>query len=308
MLRLDDHWIWDSWPYTDDDGLHHLFFLKAPRSLPDPDDRHLNPAVGHATSTDYRTWTVLPDALAPAAGPAWDDLAVWTGSVVRGPSGIFHLFYTGASKGDDAKVQRIGRADSRDLIHWKRFGADALLEADPRWYEKYDGEAWGDEAWRDPWVMPDPSGDGWRMLITARANHGDPAARGVVGQAWSPDLEHWEARPPLSEPATFGQLEVLQYIELDDTPHLVFCCDTNELDSTAYPPGQRGGMWLVAGKGLDSVWDIGSARRVRHTGLYAARVVEDVDGTPRLLGFDNGSPETGFLGLILDPVDIDYDE
>src|SRR5688500_12619526 len=131
MLQLDEDWVWDSWPITDEDGLHHLFFLKAPRSLVDPELRHFSPTVGHATSTDFRTWRLLPDALAPAPGPAWDDATTWTGSVVRGPSGKFHMFYTGTSRADDVKVQRIGRADSEDLVHWHRASDGPLLEADP---------------------------------------------------------------------------------------------------------------------------------------------------------------------------------
>ena len=33
------------------------------------------------------------------------------------------------------------------------------------------GDETGD-TWRDPWVFPDPAGDGWHMLITARAAAG----------------------------------------------------------------------------------------------------------------------------------------
>ena len=211
-LRLEDDWVWDSWPFDDDQGLHHLFFLKAPRSLGDPELRHVNASVGHAVSTDYRAWEILPDVLGPASGPAWDDGAIWTGSVVQGPSGTFHFFYTACSRADNFLVQRIGRADSTDLISWTRAGEQPLLEVDARWYEIHDGENWHDQAWRDPWVFADPEGDGWHMLITARSNSGAQFSRGVVGHAWSPDLDQWEVRPPLSQPGGFGQLEVMQLV------------------------------------------------------------------------------------------------
>ena len=71
---------------------------------------------------------------------------------------------------DDTRV--MGGAPFNVAWHLCGFGADPLLEADPRWYEKYDGTAWFDEAWRDPWVFADPGGDGWHMLITARAGGG----------------------------------------------------------------------------------------------------------------------------------------
>ncbi|RMB60198.1 glycoside hydrolase family protein [Tessaracoccus antarcticus] len=302
-LVLEDKWVWDSWSIDDQQGCHHLFYLQAHRSLGDPHLRHMNPSVGHAVSDDYRTWDVLPDALAPRRTPGWDDRTTWTGSVVEGPSGRYHLFYTGTSNVEDATVQRIGRADSDDLIQWERFGDDPLLEADPRWYEKYDGTNWHDEAFRDPWVVPDPDGNGWHMLITARSREGDAFSRGVVGYAWSPDLDTWEVRPPLSRPGKFGQLEVLQYVELDGVPHLVFSCAEGELHPDLHIAGQGGGVWLVPGETLLGPWNLNRARRVDHDSLYAARVITDGDGEQRLLGFSD-EVDGEFVGELLDPVDI----
>ncbi len=301
-LRLEHQWVWDSWPFTDDLGRHHLFFLQAERALGDPEARHMSPSIGHAVSDDWRTWTVLPTALEPRHEPGWDDGTTWTGSVIQGPSGRYHLFYTGGSRAEGCLVQRIGRADSEDLVHWERFGDEPLVEADPRWYEKLGGP-WHDEAWRDPWVVADPGGHGWHMLITARSASGQPFSRGVVGHAWSKDLDRWEVRPPLSQPSKFFQAEVIQYVELDGRPHLAFCTAVGQLDPAQHPPGQRGGMWLVDGPGLLGPWDLGRARRVDHDSLYAARVIEDIDGVPKLLGFSD-LVEGAFVGEILDPVPI----
>ncbi|RTE48716.1 glycoside hydrolase family 68 protein [Actinobaculum sp. 352] len=303
-LHLRDKWVWDSWPVIDDDGARHLFYLQASRSLGDPEARHMHPSIGHAISTDWRRWRVLPDALAPAPRNSWDDATTWTGSIVRGPSGMYHLFYTGSTYSENCRVQRIGRADSTDLIHWERFGNSPLVEADRRWYEKYTpGTGWHDEAWRDPWVFEDPAGNGWHMLITARANHGELFGRGVVGHAFSTDLENWEVREPLSTPSKFGQMEVTQSILLDGEPVLVFCCLPREFNTARHPLGQRGGMWIARGESLLGPWDIDGARRVDHPSLYAARVIEDIDGIARLLGF--ADHEAGaFRGEILDPVDI----
>ncbi len=302
-LRLDDAWVWDSWPVDDPQGRHHLFYLQADRTLGDPHLRHMDPSVGHAVSDDFRTWEILPDAIAPRATPGWDDRTTWTGSVVQGPSGKYHLFYTGASDSEDALIQRIGRADSDDLIHWERFGDDPLVAADPRWYEKYDGTNWHDEAFRDPWVVPDPGGNGWHMLITARCKEGDIFSRGVVGHAWSADLDAWEVRPPLSGPGKFSQLEVLQYVEIDGVAHLAFSCDEAELNPDLHIEGQRGGTWLVPGDALLGPWNLNRARRVDHDSLYAARVIIDIDGKQRLLGFSD-MVDGEFVGEILDPVDI----
>jgi len=50
-LRLPDKWVWDFWLVQDGKD-YHAFYLQAPRSLGNPDLRHLNACVGHAASTD----------------------------------------------------------------------------------------------------------------------------------------------------------------------------------------------------------------------------------------------------------------
>jgi beta-fructofuranosidase len=93
MLRLADAWTWDFW-LADDARSYHLYFLQAPRQIGDPDKRHWNVRIGHAVSPDLADWTVVPDAIAPADGRAFDDSATWTGSVVRGRDGTWFMFYT----------------------------------------------------------------------------------------------------------------------------------------------------------------------------------------------------------------------
>ena len=301
MLHLPDHWVWDSWSVHDGTH-HHLFFLRASRALIDQHRRHQRASIGHARSLDLRTWELLPDALVTADAPAWDDQATWTGSVVRDPDGVWRMFYTGVSRVEPL-VQRVGVATSSDLVTWHR--ADGpLLSADPRWYETLD-PGWHDEAWRDPWVLADPDGDGWHMLLTARVPDGDPAGRGVVGHAWSPDLEHWEVRPPLSTPAGFGQLEVTQVAVVDGLPVLVFSCWPDHLSAERRAAWTGGGVWVVPGDGLLGPWDFTRARPFDHPSLYAARLVAD-DASPSgwsLLGFRD-TEDGAFVGEIADPLPV----
>ena len=92
--------------------------------------------------------------------------------------------------------------------------------------------SWHDEAFRDPWVFADPNGDGWHLLITARANHGPADDRGVVGHATSPDLVSWTLQPPLSEPGQgYGQLEVFETVRLEGRDYLVFNCLAGDLSA-----------------------------------------------------------------------------
>jgi beta-fructofuranosidase len=109
VIALPDKWIWDSW-YARDGDLWHGYFLQADKTLGDPDLRHFNVTQAHATSRDLKAWTHLGTCFAPAVGPAWDDYTTWTGSVVQGPDGMWHLFYTGTSHADEGMKQRIGHA------------------------------------------------------------------------------------------------------------------------------------------------------------------------------------------------------
>ena len=295
MLRLPDRWVWDSWYAEDDEGRHHAFFLQAPRALVDPELRHRRASIGHAVSADLRSWRLAADALVPAGAPSWDDLATWTGSVVRGPGGRWFLFYGGVSRAEDGRVQRIGLATSDDLFSWRRHGAEPLLEADSRWYERLHSSSWPEEAWRDPWVFPDPNGAGWHMLVTARANHGPERGRGVVGHARSPDLLRWEVRPPLTRPAGFGHLEVPQVAVVDGQPLLLFC--TNSTDRPDARPADR--VWMLPGPSPAGPWDMTLARPVR-CDLYAPRLVRDAAGAWQLIGFVD-ERDGRFAGELSDP-------
>lgn len=297
MLRLPDHWVWDSWYTRDDDGAWHAFFLRASRALLDPERRHHRATIGHAVSTDLRSWRLLPDALVAADSPSWDDLAVWTGCTLRGPDGRWYMFYTGVSRAERGLVQRIGLATSDDLTSWHRHGTRPLVEADPLWYELLDPTAWYEQAWRDPWVFPDPDGDGWHMVLTARVNAGPAAGRGVIGHATSRDLLHWSVRPPVSAPAGFGHLEVPQVAIVDGLPVLLFCTNTAR-------PEHR--IWIAPGPDVTGPWEVGAARPYAHPHLYAPRLVTDVDGGWSVIGFVD-QVDGGFAGELSDPIPVRYD-
>lgn len=305
MLKLADHWVWDSWYATDDEGRHHAFFLRASRALRDEDRRHLRATIGHAVSDDLRDWTLLPDALVFDDAPAWDDQATWTGSVVRDDAGRWRMFYTGVSRAEDGKVQRIGSAVSDDLTVWHRLPGPQV-EADPRYYEKFsDDSGWFDEACRDPWVLRDPEGEGWRMLFTSRvAGPEATRERGVVGHARSDDLEKWEVLPPLSRPDAlgFGQIEVTQLHQVDGQWLLLFCCGPKEASDARRALGETGDNYVVPVDDLLGGFDIADARPFEHDSLYAARL-HDLGGIPHIIGFRNYE-EGEFIGEITDPIPV----
>ncbi|WP_328995522.1 hypothetical protein OG394_12925 [Kribbella sp. NBC_01245] len=303
MLELPDSWVWDFW-FAQDGDQYHLFFLYASRALHDPDLRHGRAAVGHAVSDDLRHWTRLADALVHGDAGDFDETATWTGSVVRGPDERWYMFYTGGSNRSGAMIQTIGLATSDDLINWHKHSGNPLVRADPRWYEKYDGVSWFDEAWRDPWVYADPDGDGWHMLITARAGRGPTDDRGVVGHARSADLLHWDVQPPLSEPgAGFGHLEVFQVEQIDGRVVLLFNCLRPEVAAWRKGSAASGGVWSLVADSLTGPFDIAKATPLTDNSLYVGRLIRDPSGAWVLLAFHNEGA-TGFVGAISDPLPI----
>ncbi|WP_194409352.1 family 43 glycosylhydrolase [Microbacterium cremeum] len=304
MFDLPGSWVWDFW-FADDGDRYHLFFLYASRALRDPDARHHRASIGHAVSTDLVHWTQVEDALVRSDAPAFDDLATWTGSVVRHPDGTWFMFYTGASLAPSGKnVQRIGYATSSDLHVWTKAGGP-VLEARGPWYEQLSSGAWHDEAFRDPWVFPDPAGDGWHMLITARAPQGPVEGRGVVGHAWSPDLRTWTLREPLTapSPAGFGQLEVLQAEVVDGRPVLIFSCLGEHATAARREAGA--GTWAVPADGLLGPFDIEAAYPLTDESLYVGRLLRRrSDGQWLLFAFRNVGDDGAFAGGVTDPMPV----
>jgi beta-fructofuranosidase len=299
-LRFDDRWIWDFW-LARDDGEHHLFFLQAPRSLGDPEQRHWHVSVGHAVSTDLRKWRLLPDALAPAPAGAWDDYTTWTGSVLRHDR-RWWMFYTGTCRREQGKVQRVGLAISENLISWQRYGSAPLIEADPRWYEQLGSSTWPEQAWRDPWVFPDPATGTFHALLTARVADGDPATRGVIGHATSDDLVSWTVQPPVTASGVFGHLEIPQVERVGGAWRLLF----------STPPG---GGYAVEGTHLLSAGHpLGPYKWSSHQVLdadpagtrYGGRLVRDGTGW-QLLTWLNRGPDGEFVGELADPVPVRTD-
>ncbi len=308
MFALPDSWVWDFW-FADDGEQYHLFFLYASRALRDPDARHYRASIGHAVSADLEHWDRVADALVRSDAPAFDDLATWTGSVVRHPDGTWFLFYTGSTLTEAGNVQCIGYATSSDLMTWQKSAANPVLQADSRWYETLADGQWHDEAFRDPWVFPDPDGDGWHMLVTARGRTGPADDRGVVGYARSTDLRTWELRPPLSEPGQgFGQLEVMQVEVVDGRPVLLFSCLATDFSAARRATGESGGVWAVPAGSLVGPFDVADAHPVTDDALYSGRLIRRrSDDRWVLLAFHHSDEEGGFVGTLSDPVAVRWD-
>jgi beta-fructofuranosidase len=244
---------------------------------------------------------------------AWDEDAVWTGSVVR-RGGTWHMFYTGVRTEEGSIVQRVGSATSTDLTRWRKHPANPLIEADPRHYGQRDEGPFGTgRAWRDPWIFRHPRSGDFHALITARATDGPSDGRGVIGHARSRDLAEWETLPPLTEPGHFYALEVPQLVRIGGRYYILFSTWA-EAHSAARRQETRlepvgGTHYLVAD------YPLGPFRFSTHDflvgdslgSLYSGKVVEGPDGRLCYLAWRNFAPDGAFVGELADPLPITVD-
>ena len=311
-IALPDKWIWDQW-YAKDGEVFHAYFLQADKALRDPDLRHFNVSQAHATSRDLKHWTHLGTCFAPAEAPAWDDFTTWTGSVLKGDDGRWHLFYTGTTRAEQGLKQRIGHATSADMHHWKRVGSGLALDISGPDYEEYTPGHWHDRAMRDPWVMKDPDGPGWLMYFTARVPHVlEPNAGGSIGFATSPDLMTWTLQPPVYRGGTFGQMEVPQVFQWKGRWYCLFCTSHHQYSKAmvaAYPGAPVTGTHYLIGEGPRGPWRVAPGPFLdgsQPCKRYAARIVEK-DGALFLLGFLHDAADGSFVGAVSDPDPVSVD-
>lgn len=315
-IARSDKWIWDSW-YAKAGDCWHAYFLQADKAIGEPELRHWNVSQGHATSRDLVNWHHLGTCFEPAARSAWDDYTVWTGSVVRDDTGLWHLFYTGSSHSEDGLYQRIGHATADDLHSWQRVGSGLCHDLTGPNAHHYEADhaagLWHDRAMRDPWVMRDPDSNGWLLFFTARASGvAEPNAGGAIGLATSPDLENWTLQPPVFV-GGYGQLEVPQVFQASGRWYCLFCTAAEHFSkeqAEATPGGPVTGTHYLIGEGPRGPWRIApgpfldGALPCRR---YAARILETDHGL-RIIGFADRPDGKHFVGHVMDPEPVVIDD
>jgi len=299
VYQPEGHHLWDFW-FVWNRGACHLFYLQAPKSLP-PDERHWSATVGHAISHDLVRWAPQRTALEPGPPGAWDDLAIWTGHVIRHGEG-FAMLYTGINRAERGRVQRIGLATSVDLQHWAKHPDNPVLEADLRWYEAEDASPLGTRAWRDPFVFPVPHEGRYRALITARLADGPLDRRGCLALARSADLVEWTVEPPFYAPGEFFHLEIPQLITHGGRSVLIFSVENpaNEGDDAV------GTCFRVAEHVTGAYRAVGHGWLLKGPLAYGAKLVSRDDGRWQALYWRYRDASGRFRGGLADPVDVRF--
>jgi beta-fructofuranosidase len=157
-------------------------------------------------------------------------------------------------------------------------------------------------------VLRDPDGQGWHMLVTARANQGPGDDRGVIGHASSRDLRRWEVGPPLSKPGSgFGHIECPQLAAVDGRLVLVFSCLNLQFSAARRPSGATGDIFYVPTDSPTGPFDIAAARPLTNDAFYCGRLVHDRQGRPVLLAFHHFDEARQFLGGLSDPMPVRWE-
>lgn len=196
------------------DGLFHLFHL----ILPNHD------FIAHAVSDDGLTWRREKNALFVGDPGAWDDDMLWTMHVSADPerAGSWRMFYTGLSRSEYGRVQRVGMARSDDLTTWHRCNSGHYpIEIDGHHYKSRmdEGRKW--VSFRDPFFFHDP-GTGDRLLLSsARIKDGPVIRRGCVGLAREVAPDRFEFDAPLHRPGLYDDVEVPNLFRIDDIYYLM---------------------------------------------------------------------------------------
>lgn len=189
---------------------YHLFHLVLPN----------HDYIAHAISSDGMNWKRTRNALYTGEPGSWDDDMLWTMHVSRSPARrLFEMFYTGLHRAENGYIQRIGRATSRDLMHWRKDN-ELNLPLAPSGVQ-YEMTGQSDRGWisfRDPYLFRREKQD-W-LLLCARVPQGLVSRRGCVGLIRRAG-DGYHTEPPLFFPRMYDDVECPCLVAFDGSFYLI---------------------------------------------------------------------------------------
>ncbi len=250
------------------DGVYHLFHLVLPN----------HDLIAHATSEDGLTWTPVRNALFVGDPGEFDDDMLWSVHVSPDPAGGFRMLYTGLSRAEQGRVQRIGLARSPDLYRWTKVQRDGFpIELRHSSYETVPG-ARGWCSFRDPFLVD--TGERRLILTAARLANGPTLRRGCVARiAWD-GVQEPTTLPPLHHPNRYDDVELPALFRAGDRWWLV----------GSIREDRKVHLWTTPS--LDRPFEAPSDNVLLPQGNYAVRPALAMDGETRLL-WNVFAPPTG---------------
>jgi len=186
---------------------YHLFHLVLPN----------HDYIAHAVSKDCIQWKRVKNALFVGDPGEWDDDMLWTMHVTR-QDDQFVMHYTGLSQEEKGHYQRIGRAVSKDLIHWEKDNSSPF-PIDPN--DPYESKIDNIRQWvsfRDPYLYSE--NDQRFLLVCARIKSGSISRRGCVGLVELTEDGH-QLHDPLFVPFVYDDVECPCLVKIRGTYYLI---------------------------------------------------------------------------------------
>ncbi|MDO8563598.1 MAG: glycoside hydrolase family 68 protein [Nanoarchaeota archaeon] len=303
--------MWDSW-FIKERNTYHSFYLQCTRTE-NPEERHDNHvSIGHAFSDDLINWKETETALEPGEKGEWDDLALWTGSVIK-KDNRHYMFYTGRqNKKGENQIQKIGMAFSDDLINWTKFAENPVLKADLRYYDMNNNlNGLGKKPiWRDPYVFKDSRLGKYFMTISARVRGARREYNACIALAESEDLIEWKIHKPILSPGIYDEMETSQMVYCEGHYYLFFGvgCPENYSPDLANKIGVHTGLHCYYSKNLKGPYKPVNGNGIvldNALDIYDIRLIAKSGNSFSALGWLNNNPSSGnFLGVMSSPFDI----
>jgi len=182
-----------------EEGVYHLFHLVLPN----------HDYIAHAVSEDGFVWRRVRNALFIGNPGEWDDDMLWTMHVTRDPQRPrqWRMLYTGLSRRENGRVQRVGLARSTDLYDWQKDTSGRYpLEIAGSHYESSTSEGRSWVSFRDPFFFRE--GAEKLLLASGRVKDGPVIRRGCVALARETAPDEFTFMPPLLFPRMYDDVEV----------------------------------------------------------------------------------------------------
>jgi beta-fructofuranosidase len=198
-------------PYYDN-GVFYLYYLHDFRNK---DEFGEGTPWNLLTTKDFLNFKEHGEVLARGTKEN-QDLYVFTGSVIKDLSGLYHIFYTGHNphfRAEGKPEQAVMHATSKNLIQWEKHLEDTFYAFKDE-YELND--------WRDPFVYYNADLEQYEMLLAARAKEGLKIRRGCTVVCVSKDLKKWSLKESLWQPNQFFTHECPDLFKIGDWWYLIY--------------------------------------------------------------------------------------
>jgi beta-fructofuranosidase len=328
---------WDFWFAADGENIQ-VFYLQASQAECgyNSEARHQLSSVGRAELTPWGWREVEGQAFSSEANDAWDNLSIWTGSIIQHPTTkLFYMFYTARGKAENLRwtpsewqrPQHIGLAMSKDLQVWQRSETakhrPVIANPGPG---TFDGVAW-----RDPYVIYEPGK--FQVFICTRLNPEsvnretvksltvNPEGGAAIVYLESADIEDWQTSEinTLIDSAEFYQMEVPQVFwrrfANGKRFYLIFCAqekDCSRVRRQQRPASQcQTGTYYLCSRLLPfdypGIPEFEGPARLLAAGLYAGKFLRpETEARPPFFGYIWSDDSGHFIGGLSDPIPTEF--